>query len=305
MCDLQKVWLQKLHQLHPNVSHTKGAGAARFAPHKPLLLLAILDLAKSSGFTHAHGLIEPTIGLRLRFLESWAIVVQRWGSRPDIQLPFYHLGSQDFWRPLQANGQPAHEANSAMMIKLHPDFATLLAIESFRVLARHVLIQTWFPVAEQAGLYSLYGAQPDDGSLKDSLKREAVAAVRTGRDARFRIQVVTRYFYTCALTGYTLTTTNGSTMVQAAHIADFATSRINDPSNGLALTPDAHWSFDEHLWTVDEKLRVVVSKNRFIEGGPEGRNLLACQGRPLVFHSRADLRPDEEFLAKHRAKFVG
>ncbi|MDP2322435.1 MAG: hypothetical protein Q8N51_00200 [Gammaproteobacteria bacterium] len=47
MRDLQNVWLQKLRQLHPNFSHAKGAGAARFAPHKPLLLLAILDPAKS------------------------------------------------------------------------------------------------------------------------------------------------------------------------------------------------------------------------------------------------------------------
>lgn len=305
MRDPQKVWLQKLRQLNPNVSHAKGVGAARYAPHKPLLLLAILDLAKTGEFARADGLIDLNVGLRIRFLESWAIVVQRWGSRPDIRLPFYHLGNQGFWQPLQAGGQPARDAHSTMVIKLHPDFAALLALENFRELARHVLIQTWFPDAEQAGLYSLYGAQPDDGSLKAGLEREAAAAVRTGRDARFRIQVVTRYVYTCALTGYTLTTTEGATIVEAAHIADFANSRSNDPRNGLALTPNAHWSFDEHLWTVDEKLRVVVSKNRFAEASISGQRLSTCHGRLLNFHSRADLRPAEEFLAKHRAKFAG
>ena len=47
--DTQQHWLQKLRHLNPNVSNAKGEGAARFAPHKPLLLLALLDLAEQGG----------------------------------------------------------------------------------------------------------------------------------------------------------------------------------------------------------------------------------------------------------------
>ena len=305
MHSAQETWLLRLRQLRPNVNLSRGSGAARFAPHKPLLLLALLDLAGTAGEAPQE-FIKLDADLRIRFLESWAVVVQRWGSKPDIHLPFFHLSSQGFWSPLQANGQPAQDAHSTVALKLHPEFSTLLSQPNFRVLAAQVLIHTWFPVAEQIGLYSLYDTVPGNNSLLADLAQAAVVAAKgTGRDARFRIQVITRYSYTCALSGYTLTTADGATMVEAAHIADFATSHNNDPQNGLALTPNAHWSFDERLWTVDEKLRVVVSRQRFVDHGPAGQSLAACHGQPLFFHPRSNLRPDESFLAQHRAKFVG
>lgn len=306
MHDPQKFWLQRLRRLHPNVSNAKGSGAARFAPHKPLLLLAILDLAEAAEATGIDLRIPLGADLRIRFLESWVVVLRRWGSKPDIRLPFFHLSSQGFWKPLGVNGSPTSDPHSTSAIELNPDFAGLLALSNFRELARHVLIQTWFPNEEQVGLYALYGVKSDDGALKTKLEKEAAAfAAAAGRDGRFRIQVVTQYLYTCAFTGYTLTTANGATIVEAAHIVDFATSRTNDPRNGLALTPDAHWTFDEHLWTVDEELRVVVSKHQFSDWGPEAQRLATRHGSTLFFHKRATLRPNEEYLAKHRAKFVG
>jgi putative restriction endonuclease len=304
MHDPQKIWLHKLRKLNPNVSVRKGSGAARFAPHKPLLLLAIIDLAEAAGPSGLELRIGVGAALRVRFLESWAIVFRRWDTKPEISLPFYHLSNQGFWKPFTAAGAMASDPHSTTIIELNSGFAGLLALDNFRELARHVLIQTWFPPDEQAGLYALYGEKPDDGALKTALDKEATAeATAKGRDARFRVQVVTQYIYTCALTGYTLTTAQGATIVEAAHIADFATSRDNDPRNGLALTPDAHWTFDEQLWTVDEDLRVVVSKHGFSDRSPEGQCLAALHGRPLFFHARASLRPEETYLAKHREKF--
>ena len=306
MQDPQKTWLQKLRMLNPNVSLRKGLGAARFAPHKPLLLLAIIDLAEAAGPSGLDPRVVMGAGLRVRFLESWAIVLRRWGTKPEISLPFYYLSNQGFWRPFTAAGSPASDPHSTAIIELNIGFAGLLTLETFRELARHVLIQTWFPPDEQAGLYALYGKRPDGGALKAALDKEAAAeATATGRDARFRVQVVTQYIYTCALTGYTLTTAQGATIVEAAHIADFASSRDNDPRNGLALTPDAHWTFDEYLWTVDENLRVVVSRHGFSDRSPEGQSLAAFHGRPLFFHARASLRPEKTYLAKHREKFSG
>ena len=306
MYDPQKFWLQKLRKLHPNISRSKGPGGARFAPHKPLLLLAIIDMAEAARESGLDLRIPLCAELRLRFLESWAVVVRRWKSMPDLRLPFFHLSSQGFWKPIEQDGSTASGPHSTASIELKPDFASLLALPGFRDLARHVLIQTWFPDDEQAGLYALCGARPDGGSITGALSREAAeqAAVK-GRDARFRIQVVTQYIYTCAFSGYTLTTADGATIVEAAHIADFATSRSNDPRNGLALSPDAHWTFDEHLWTVDEDLKVVVSRHGYSDSSPDGKGLAARHGCPLVFHNRATLRPDQEYLSTHRAKFAG
>jgi hypothetical protein len=40
-------WTEKLRKLNPNVSKAKGDGKARFAPHKALLLLCVIDLAEA------------------------------------------------------------------------------------------------------------------------------------------------------------------------------------------------------------------------------------------------------------------
>jgi putative restriction endonuclease len=99
---------------------------------------------------------------------------------------------------------------------------------------------------------------------------------------------------------------SGATIVQAAHIAAFADSRNNDPRNGLALTPDAHWSFDEGLWTVADDLRVVVATHAFEEWSADGFRLKGQDGRPLFFAQRTRLRPDLDYLRWHREKrFAG
>lgn len=300
----QKHWLQKLRKLSPNVQHARGTGAARFAPHKPLLLLALLDLAEASSPIGLERRLPLSAALRLRFNESWSIVVQRWKTRPDIRLPFYHLATQGFWKPLCADGSPATDPDSTVEIELDPEFFALIVVAEFRAIARQVLIQSWFPDAEQLGLYALLGIKSDGGVANKIVEEEAASYRTAGRDARFRVQVVTQYFYTCALTGYQLTTNTGSTIVVAAHIDAFSRSRNNDPGNGLALTPDAHWAFDEHLWTIDQNLRVVVARSAFNDSSPEGRSLAARHGQSLRFHTRARLRPHQDFLARHREAFT-
>ena len=192
------------------------------------------------------------------------------------------------------------------MIELHPDFFALLAQSQFRELARLVLVQTWFPPEEQLALKESLNIAGSDPNLSGLVEETREAYKETGRDARFRIQVVVEYHYTCALTGYTLTATRtGATIVEAAHISAFAATRNNDPRNGLALTPDAHWTFDEGLWTIDEDLRVVVARDQFADWSPEGASLKARHGRPLHFSRGARLRPDPQYLAWHRGRFAG
>jgi hypothetical protein len=48
---LKQTWLAKLQKLHPSVSKAKGSGNARVAPHKPLLLLCLIDLAEGGAVT--------------------------------------------------------------------------------------------------------------------------------------------------------------------------------------------------------------------------------------------------------------
>ncbi len=119
--------------------------------------------------------------------------------------------------------------------------------------------------------------------------------------------MVSQYQDTCALAGYALTVAStGATMVQAAHIASFADTRSSDPRDGPALTPDAHWSFDEGLWTVEDDLQIVVATRAFEEWAPSDIGLKRYHGRPLYFAPRARLRPAPFYLRWHREhRFVG
>lgn len=124
-------------------------------------------------------------------------------------------------------------------------------------------------------------------------------------DGWVKYDVLGGYYFTCALTGYRLDTETTS-IVQAAHIHQHARSGNDDPRNGLALTPDAHWMFDTGLWTVIPKgddLLVHVATRRFTESSPHSRLLAAFNCQPLHFQKHARLRPDQIHLAWHRSKY--
>ena len=127
------------------------------------------------------------------------------------------------------------------------------------------------------------------------------AARRKGRSARFAVQVVSRYKFTCALTGLCCLTTDGAAIVDAAHIEPWAASENDDIQNGLALCKNAHWMFDEGLWSVQADGRVVLAPYRFTENGPEALRLQPYGGRLLQFADGVTLRPNPEYFARHRA----
>lgn len=298
--DIAQRWLGKLTRLRP----ASAAGACRgVAPHKPLLLLALLDLVESGEVVSRSLTRSP--GLVVRFRNYGAIVADRWPNRLDPRLPFYHLSNQGFWEPMTAEMVRARSPESTVVCDLHPEFYALLADPGFRVKARMVLISKYFEPAERVALFESMGLQggPEDRAAvrAERVLGEAMeAAKRKGRSARFAVRVVAEYRYTCALTGYQCTTTDGATVVDAAHIEAWSQTQNDELGNGLALSKNAHWMFDEGLWSVDDQLRVVVASDRFNERGPTSLCLHAFAGRHLQFDPAAKLRPDLQYLRQHR-----
>ena len=118
--------------------------------------------------------------------------------------------------------------------------------------------------------------------------------------------VVAAYQYTCALTGHRLTTVARGSLVDAAHIHQFADSRNDDPRNGLALSKNAHWMFDQGLWSLSDDLTVLVAYDQFTEEYPSGLPLAGYAGRRLAGPADDGLWPDPVYLAWHRRKkFLG
>lgn len=99
-------------------------------------------------------------------------------------------------------------------------------------------------------------------------------------------------------------TADGAAIVDAAHIEPFAENQNDDVENGLALCKNAHWMFDESLWSVRGDGRVKLSVQRFTENGPEGLRLQPFAERLLQFAPGETLRPKEDYFARHRAFHV-
>jgi putative restriction endonuclease len=298
-----KTWLGKLTKLNPNRAGARSA-CRGYAPHKPLLLLSLLDLSEAGELTSRT--IARSAGLVLRFRSYGTIVADRWPSKLDLRLPFYHLSSQKFWEPLNAEMQHATSPETCVVCDLNPEFYDLLGDASFRLKARLVLTSKYFEPAERIalleslGLHAEYSSNPTTGMV---LEEAAQAAKRKGCSARFAVQVVSEYRFTCALTGYRCMTADGSSIVDAAHIEPWCETQNDDITNGLVLSKNAHWQFDEGLWSVDDQMRVVVNTRRFTEHGPEVVRLNSFAGRHLQFDPCAKLRPNMQMLRQHRAHF--
>ena len=81
----QQYWLHKLATLRIDRAHGNPA------PHKPLLLLVILEMAEKGEITSCDVSLSPD--LAFRFSVFWSVVAQRRSQPPEVRLPFHHLGN--------------------------------------------------------------------------------------------------------------------------------------------------------------------------------------------------------------------
>lgn len=127
---------------------------------------------------------------------------------------------------------------------------------------------------------------------------EVARTVRTRRvQAFFRAAVLASYEDRCALSDIAV-----PELLNASHIIPWKmnTARRADPRNGIALNALYDRAFDRGLITIDEELRVVISRRLRTEHvpPPQREALLNIEGRVLRLPYR--FPPDPEALAWHR-----
>ena len=120
------------------------------APHKPILLLAILDLVESGAIGSAR--IELSEQLESAFLHNWKRYV---GSsllfQPKVATPFWHMQNEPFYKLYTNDGKEL--AGSPYSVKklrentyaiLDKDLFELMKDENSRAQLRVVLVSTYF-----------------------------------------------------------------------------------------------------------------------------------------------------------------
>lgn len=147
-------------------------------------------------------LLKLTPELAFRFSQFGTIVAHRRTQRMDIRLPFYHLSSDGVWSAFTKDEIESLDPKATQFVRINEEFFSVSQSADFRSMARGVLIRSYFEPAEQVALASLVNLSIADLSDNNSTVCESESSYQSGRDVRFRLDIVAAYNYTCALTGY-------------------------------------------------------------------------------------------------------
>lgn len=316
-------YLKGFAGLHANRNRTHWTAATTYrAPHKPLLLLSVIDLISQCRIKTNY--IELDSDLIDTFNIYWSRVMPP-GFRTNIALPFYHLTYDDFWKLLPRPGMEnilksarqikgiSHLKEMALGAKLDDELYDLLGIEESRKQLQSVLIGNYFASELQAGLVEQsrtnidafrYSEMLVEKSIKQQISESEASEEYTpaARYQGFRRAIIKIYDHRCSFCGIRMLTPDGHTVVDAAHIIPWSESHDDKPTNGMALCKLCHWSFDEGLMSVGIEYEVLVAKTININQNFPG-HILTLSDRAIIKPEKADFWPDQDNLKWHRSKY--
>ncbi len=252
MMTSERTWQQWLARLY-NLRRDKSAGYER--PHKPVLLLSVLDLLDRGRFKHNE--IPLNDDLVKTFRRYFEVVRQR-DDKPTIENPYYFLSGDGFWT-LGSHGrrrlyQPGGAASPPSMNTLRaspghfdPGLWKLMENPTSRGHLRDALVARYFPehrdqlaaLTSQPVTLNPLGEPPRGFQLNEEFEQ--------ARSGAFRQTVLEIYDYMCAACGLRVRLGDGFSLVDAAHLIPFEVSRDDKPDNGLALCPNHHRAMDRFL----------------------------------------------------------
>ncbi len=297
----------------------------RKAPHKPLLLLAVLDLVHRGVITTPFIAVSgDLVELNELFNLYWRRIIPL-GQTSSIAFPFSRLAREPFWELVPQPGKSITDAvinntssvsylrKHALGAKLDDGLFRVMQSGEGREALREALLLSCFSVEAAALLreQSIINREAFDYSrmleeqahlplVKEIVEADSYRAAV--RDQAFRKVVTSAYDHRCALCGIRIVTPDGHTVVEAAHIVPWRDTRNDDVRNGMALCRLCHWGFDEGMLGVSDNYTVITS--RFIGIDPNFPGLLtSLSGRGIIPPADRDKYPAREYLAEHRREW--
>lgn len=276
-------WLERLYSLR------RDSPGRYERPHKPVLLLAIMDLMDRRHIQENRVKFDQE--LRATF-HRYFDVVKKHNDQPTMQNPFYYLSGDGFWHlegppgtqtlyvPGNVGRAPTIGALEQTAGHFDEDLWRLLINQESRQNLRLAMISRYFP-DERQKLLKLVGqpAEPPSGmALNEEFSR--------ARDRAFREKVLDVYDHTCAACGVRVITEDGMSLVEAAHLIPFEETCNDNPTNGMALCPNHHRAMDKHLiapcWHADHEAGVWKVSRRIVELRDPKRLLVGLAGNPVL-----------------------
>lgn len=294
------------------VDRTRG-----IAPHKPILLLSIIDLIEQGLLRENRIFLSPE--LIATFLKFWNQLGSD-GHRADIALPFFHLRGDEFWH-FKAN--PGYEeAIASRQVRLKSIKALREAIQYAYIddeLFEHLqapqsrlslvsaLTTAWFSDNADSiqRLWQIDALQDLENQLRqrggatyqpEDLKDEARTVVR---DAAFRRVIVSIYEHRCAFCGLQMIDAFAQNIVDGAHVKPFAIFYDDRIDNGISLCKNHHWAFDRGWFSIEDDYTLLIS-NDLREESPNAIPMRKFQGQPIHLPALEQYHPRLEALRWHR-----
>ena len=278
-------------------------------PHKPVLLLSILDLVEAGQVTNNQ--IELSDFLILAFTEYFSVVAQKNDSL-NILLPFIHLQGEGFWDLTPKKGKSKEFKPSLKRIRENIEFGTfgaglwkLINNGDSRSHIRQSIIARYFPgrskelLALSNKLVIKFGGIPQEES--PSLLQETEA--KQYRDNAFRKVVTRLYDYRCSACGIRVILEK-VLLVDAAHLIPFSVSQNDHPSNGLCLCKNHHWAMDRHLITPTQNFTWKVSSKMLDERIQDNNYLYQLDGKSILLPEDKRFQPDVDCIAWREERLI-
>ena len=308
-------YCQKFSRLR--VDRTRGN-----APHKPILLLSVIELLEQGSVRQNRVFLSPE--LIATFLKFWSQLGSE-NHRADIALPFFHLRGDQFWH-LKAN--PGYEeAIASRQVRFKTINALREAVQYVHLddeLFEHLqepgsrfslvdaLITAWF--SDKAGyiqqLWEVDALQDEEKQLRqrggaiyqpEDLKDEGRTIVR---DAAFRRVIVSVYEHRCALCELQVIDALAQNIVDGAHIKPFSLFYDDRIDNGISLCKNHHWAFDRGWFSIDDDYTLLISDS-LREESPHAKPMREFLGDRIRLPSHQQYYPRIEALRWHRENVFG
>lgn len=303
-----------------NRGYTKGLGRA---PHKPILLLSILQLIENGDIQTNR--ITISADLLLKFRTTWEQLVET-NHVQNFALPFFHMRSEPFWFLVPKPGKNIsltrsksiksfrHLKETFAYAELEKDLFLLVQNPLSRTVLEQYLLDNYFAnskeryskteMSYQENLITIEILNEPSEVYKEQIKRlretleedqfEEEVFVRGGL---FKKNVPKIYDYTCCVSGLKIETTGNIQMVDACHIHPFSLSNDDTIPNGLALSPTIHRAFDRGLLTINSNFVVRISPS--IDETDSKFPLSQFDGQQILLPEKEKWYPSQASLSWH------
>lgn len=292
------------------------------APHKPILLLSIIELVSKREINNNR--IEITPELVLEFKNNWSkLVISK--HHANFALPFFHMKSEPFWKLVTKTGMilPISSSNSVksfnslkesiafaeidkelFLLMVDPISSAILKenlLESYFLETKNELNNKSYDlfnviekqlVADNAFEYRLRIEE-----LKNTLSKESFEEEVYVRSGVFKKEIPKIYNYHCAVSEMRIESTTNAQLVDACHIVPFSVSQNDTIPNGISLSPNLHRAFDRGLIAINDNYQLIVSTAMKENDSPY--SIKQFVGKQLLLPSKEIFYPSLENLNWH------